>query len=115
ELVGDTQPRTQVRQPALDVQVEPDSLGSRDQHLAGPEVYVTTLAGSVDGLGTIQLPSQSVINRQLLRDAKCILPVEEPAILLFAGVVDGAYIALEDLDVAEQECGQAGASASRTL
>src|SRR5204863_7066369 len=52
---------------------------------------------------------------QLPCDTKRILAVEEPAVLLFTGVVHGTDVALEELYIAEHEGRQARAAAAGAL
>src|SRR5204863_332725 len=52
---------------------------------------------------------------QLPCDTKRILAVEEPAVLLFTGIVHGTDVALEELYIAEHEGRQTGAAAAGAL
>src|SRR5262249_3676467 len=90
-----------------------DAVFAGDHDLSRGEILESAIILAVYILGEVDLPAQSEIDGELRRDLPCVLHVGEEALLPLGSFGRIADVAGKGLHLPDEECRQAGATASR--
>ena len=114
DLIRKPKPRRKGLVRVIDVTVQSIRADTGNSDNAFGRIGKSTVTLGVDSFWEIDLPSQPVVESQLIGKTPCILTVEEPPFLTLGSVCAHTYKAKHFLHVAKQEAGKSKAAISRT-
>ena len=101
QLIGDSQPRSKGIEFVVDVSIQTDitkaCYADGAHSIQIDNVGEATITLRIDSFGEVDLPAQAVVERELRRNAPSILPIEEPALLAFGGIVGRREVRVVDV------------------